>query len=102
MLTQSRELVRPEINTIERDTATGDIIKARNQLGDGALPTAGTAQEGNDLARRRAEGNIVQHRDSRTVTKAHMRELYPSCEMREGASLRGILDVGDGIENFKE
>jgi hypothetical protein len=93
MLTQRRELVRPDINTIERDAATGNVIKARDQLRNGALPTPGTAQESNDLARRRAEGNVVQHRDSSTVSKAHMLEMYQPGEMREGASLRGILDL---------
>src|SRR4030095_14009337 len=62
----------------------------------------GTPQQGNDLARRRAEGNVVQHRDVSAVAKAHVLELYPSFEMWEGTGLRGILDVWDGIENFKE
>src|SRR4029453_10592677 len=83
-------------------TATRNVVKARHQLRDRALPTPGTPQQGNDLARRRTKGNVVQHRDVSAVAKAHVLELYPPVEMQERTGLRGILDVWDGIENFKE
>src|SRR5262245_63560890 len=101
MPTQRCELVAANVHTIHGDTATRHVVKARDQLRDRALPTPDAAEQGNDLARRCTEGNVVQHRDVRTVAKAHVLELSPCCEMWEGKGLRGKLDFWNQIEILK-
>src|SRR5262249_51455080 len=91
-----------DIYAIKGDAATRDVVKARDQLRNCALPTPSAAQQSNDLARRRAEGNVMKYWDVRTIAKMHMLELYPSFEMWQGTSLRGLLDIWNRIENFKE
>ena len=95
-------MARPDVDAINGDTATRDVVKAWDQLRNGALATASTAKQRNNLARCRSEANVVQHREASTVAKADVLELHPALEMRQGTGLRGILDVWDGIENFKE
>ena len=95
-------MARPDVDAINGDTATRDVVKAWDQLRNGALATAGTAKQRNDLARCRTEGNVVQHRDASTVAKADVLELHPALEMRERTGLRGILDVRHRIEDFKQ
>src|SRR5262249_34194550 len=99
---QGGKLARPDIDAINSDAATRDVVKARNQLRNSALATASTAKQGNDLARRGAEADVVQHRDTRTVAKADVLELDPALETRQEAGLRSILDVRNHIEDFEQ
>src|ERR1044071_5430974 len=101
MPSQVSQWVCPDVNAVNSDAATRDVVKARDQLRYGALPTPGTAKQRNDLAGRSREVNVVQHRDAGTVEKAHVLELYPALETWQGTGLWRILDVWDSIENLE-
>ena len=79
---------------VHRDGPAGDVVETGEQAEDGALAAAARPDEGDRLARRYGEADVVEMELVPGVAEAHIREPNLPCQARERARPRRVDHAG--------
>ncbi len=74
LLAQRRLLQAADVVAVDGDAAFIHIVEAAEQADDGGFAGTGGAHEGDGLARRGGQADILQHRLARLISEAYMLE----------------------------
>src|SRR5690606_18817682 len=92
------------VGPVDGDSALTGVVKAKDEVGEGALARAALSDDGDELSRLDRARDAVERRTTRRfrIAEAHLVEANLSCDGARNDGVRAVGDFVARIQNRKE